>query len=110
MATKKAARSAKPRGSERSITWDDSKMETSYANICNISSTKEEIAVLFGTNLTWQSGQKEVTVELHDRIVMNPFVAKRLLLMLDATIKNYESSVGRIDIEAGGGAAGTPKA
>jgi hypothetical protein len=99
MATSKKDPAAETQADGRSIVWDDSKMDTSYANICNISSTREEIAVLFGTNLTWQSKQKAVTVELHDRIVMNPFVAKRLLLMLEATIKNYEKTVAPIKIE-----------
>jgi hypothetical protein len=36
-----------------------------------------------GTNQTWNfREQKEVTVELTDRIVLNPFAAKRLLLLL----------------------------
>ncbi|MEO0424394.1 MAG: DUF3467 domain-containing protein [Pseudomonadota bacterium] len=90
---------AKPSLEGRTIKWDDGDMDTSYANICNISSTREEITLLFGTNLTWQPSQKEVTVQLSNRIVMNPYVAKRLLLMLDATIKNFEATVGELKIE-----------
>lgn len=91
----------------RTIHWDDSNMQTSYANICNIASTREEITLLFGTNLTWQAGQNEVTVQLSNRVVMNPHVAKRLMMMLDATIKNYESTVGPINVET---ASARPKA
>ena len=32
------------------IVWDDSKMEMNYANVCNVSSTKEEFNLLFGSN------------------------------------------------------------
>jgi hypothetical protein len=39
----------------------------------------------------WHAGQKEVTVQLADRIVMSPFVAKRLVLMLGNILKDYES-------------------
>lgn len=105
MASKKETTDPTTKLEGRTIHWDDSRMDTSYANICNISSTKEEIALLFGTNLTWQSGQKDVTVQLNNRVVMNPFVAKRLLKMLEATIQNYEKTVGPVDIESGTGRA-----
>jgi len=32
------------------IVWDDSKMNTSYANVCNVLGTREEITLLFGAH------------------------------------------------------------
>jgi hypothetical protein len=30
------------------IRWDDSNMKSSYANVCNVASTREEFVLLFG--------------------------------------------------------------
>jgi hypothetical protein len=78
--------------------WDDSNMKSTYANVCNVAGTREEIVLLFGMNQAWHAGQKEVTVQLADRIVMSPFVAKRLALMLGNILKDYEKKYGKLDI------------
>ena len=85
---------------EAKVRWDDSKMKSTYANVCNAASTREEVTLLFGTNQTWHSGGKELVVELSDRIILNPFAAKRLSMLLNAVIKQYEDRFGAIDIEA----------
>ena len=87
---------------EVKVHWDDSKMQTAYANVCNASCTREEVTLLFGTNQAWRPAQRDLTVNLSNRIVLSPFAAKRLALLLDATVKRYESSFGEIVI-------GTPK-
>lgn len=78
------------------VVWDDSKMRTSYANVCNVLGTREEIMLLFGANQAWHGGQKEVTVALSDRIVLNPFAAKRLQHMLETGLKEYEARYGEL--------------
>ena len=80
------------------IIWDDSKMKTSYANVCNVLGTREEIMLLFGANQAWHGGQKEVTVILSDRVVLNPFAAKRLKLLLEQGLKEYESRYGELKL------------
>lgn len=80
------------------ITWDDAQMKTSYANVCNVSSTREEVIVLFGTNQAWKGIEEEVTVQLSDRIILSPFAAKRLALLLNNVIQQYESRFGSLDI------------
>ena len=80
------------------IIWDDSKMNTSYSNVCNVLGTREEIMLLFGANQQWRTGQKEVTVMLSDRIVLNPYAAKRLLRMLEQWLQEYESRYGELKI------------
>ena len=59
------------------LVWDDSAMQTHYANVCNVMGTREEMALLFGAHQTWQQDAKEVRVALSNRIVMNPYAAKR---------------------------------
>ena len=80
------------------IRWDDSSMRSAYANVCNVAGTREEIVLLFGMNQAWHAGQKEVTIQLADRIVMSPFVAKRLAALLNSVIKDYESKYGELKI------------
>lgn len=99
MAQKKGKNSGDGAGVTRTINWDDSNMQTSYANVCNVAGTREEVNLLFGTNQTWQAGQTELTIQLSNRIVLNTFAAKRLWFLLDATIKKYELSYGEIVIE-----------
>jgi hypothetical protein len=80
------------------INWDDSKMHTSYANVCNVLGTREEIMLMFGANQAWHGGQKEVTVVLGERVVLNPYAAKRLLLLLGQGLKEYESRYGELKV------------
>jgi hypothetical protein len=82
------------------VVWDDTHMKTSYANVVNASSTREEITVFFGTNQTWNvSKDKEFVVQLSDRIVLNPFAAKRLWTLLGAMLNEYESRYGQLDLK-----------
>jgi hypothetical protein len=43
---------------------------------------------------------KEVTVQLQDRIILSPYGAKRLNLLLSRVIREYESRYGTLNIEA----------
>src|SRR5512139_4052858 len=81
------------------VKWDDSNMRNVYSNVCNVAGTREEIVLLFGMNQAWHSGQKEVTVQLADRIVLSPFVAKRLASLLNNVIRDYETKFGSLDVE-----------
>jgi hypothetical protein len=81
------------------IRWDVAKMQTSYANVCNVSSTHEEFSLLFGINKTWNAEQRELTVDISDRIILNPFAAKRLAILLHNIILQHESRFGEIKLE-----------
>jgi len=82
------------------VVWDDSRMNTSYSNVCNVLGSREEITLLFGANQAWHSGQKEVKVLLSDRVVLNPYAAKRLASLLDRVLREYESRYGVLKLEA----------
>lgn len=83
------------------VKWDDSSMNTGYANVCNVTGTREEVALLFGTNQTLYTGQKEVTVKVTNRIVLSPFAAKRLQALLGEVIRQYEDRFGQLKIGVG---------
>ncbi len=82
------------------VVWDDSRMNTSYSNVCNVLGSREEITLLFGANQAWHAGQKEVKVLLSDRVVLNPYAAKRLSMLLDRVLKEYEVRYGDLKLEA----------
>ena len=99
MATKDSREEAKPAApTGPKVVWDDSKMHTSYANVCNVLGTREEIMLLFGANQAWHGGQKEVTVALSERIVLNPYAAKRLYQLLGQGLKEYETRYGELKL------------
>ena len=86
------------------VTWDDKNMQTTYANVVNMSSTREEVSVFFGTNQTWNfREQNKVTIELTNRIVLNPFAAKRLLVLLNRIVSEYEKRFGALQIDGDAG-------
>jgi hypothetical protein len=87
---------------QRKIRWDDSNMRSVYANVCNVAGTREEVVLLFGMNQAWHSAQAEVTIQLADRVVLSPFVAKRLSILLDNVIKDYEAKYGSLDVGQAG--------
>ncbi|MEO8132403.1 MAG: DUF3467 domain-containing protein [Betaproteobacteria bacterium] len=82
------------------IKWDDTNMKSSYANVCNVTSTREEVVMLFGINQAWNRGQKEVTIQLTDRIIISPYAAKRLATLLEGVMKEYESRFGTLLVDA----------
>ena len=66
----------------------------------NVLGSREEITLLFGANQAWHSAQKEVKVSLSDRIVLNPYAAKRLAGLLDRVLKEYEARYGQLKTDA----------
>ena len=88
---------AKPEGT--TVRWDDSEMSTSYANVCNVSSTREEVTLLFGTNQSWHTGQDEVVIKLSDRLIVSPYAAKRLSLLLQNIVEQYEQRFGALSTD-----------
>lgn len=81
------------------VDWDDSNMESAHANVVNATSSREEVNLFFGTNESWKASEtREVHVKLNNRIVLSPFAAKRLWILLGAVLKQYEKHFGEIDI------------
>ena len=87
---------SKSKTANPTIRWNDKNMRNTYANVCNVSSTKEEVTLLFGTNQAWRQGQEEVAIDLSDRIMMSPYAAKRLLALLSNVVDEYEKRFGSL--------------
>ena len=102
-AREQAARAAEQQAgqaqaAQMQVKWDDTNMKISYANVCNVMSTREEVVLMFGVNQAWQAGTKEVTVQLTDRIILSPHAAKRLSVLLTNIVKQYEERFGQLAI------------
>ncbi len=80
------------------VKWDDASMATTYANVCNVTSTREEVTLLFGTNQTLYTGQQEVTVKLSNRVILSPYAAKRMYKLLEHVVGQYEARFGQLNL------------
>jgi hypothetical protein len=75
-------------------------MRSTYFNVCHVTGTREEIVLLFGVNQAWHGEVKEVTVQFQDRIILSPYAAKRLSVLLDRALRLYEERYGPLHTEA----------
>lgn len=89
------------------IRWDTSALKSSYANVCNVTTTREEVVLSFGMNQAWERGQDEMEIQLTHRLVLSPYAAKRLSLMLNRLIGEYEQRYGALNLELNAAAAST---
>jgi hypothetical protein len=88
------------------VRFDDSEVRNAYANVCNVSSSREEVVLVFGLNNAWERDVSELRVKLNSRVILSPFAAKRLLLLLNSVVQQYEARFGAMDV----GSAQTDKA
>jgi len=78
--------------------FDDAKVKASYANFCRVTGTPEEVIVDFGLN-PQPVGLPSQAIAVTDRIVMNFYSAKRMLLALQATIERHEKAFGVLETD-----------
>ena len=81
------------------IKWDDTNIRSTYANICNITSSREEVSLMFGMKRSLDTKKNELPIELSDRIILNPYAAKRVALFLKEVIDQYEEKLGKIELD-----------
>ena len=92
------AENVEKKDNQSAIVWNDANMKNLYANATNVIAGREEVIMLLGVNDAWQMGQEKVNVDIAERVMMTPFTAKRLAIMLGATLKAYEAKYGKIEI------------
>jgi hypothetical protein len=69
-------------------------LKSTYCNMCNANTTREEVVLNFGVNQNWDRGQDNLEVSLEHRIILSPFAAKRLAQMLGKLVEEYETRYG----------------
>ena len=80
------------------ITWDDSEITNCYANVCNVSSSREEVVLVFGVNKAWERNPGDIQVKLSSRVILSPFAAKRMAMLLNNVMQQYEARFGSMDV------------
>ena len=80
------------------VKFDTAQLKSSYCNVCNGSSTREEVVLNFGVNSNWDLGTADrLEVALLHRIVMSPHAAKRVRDMMVRLIDEHETRHGKLD-------------
>ncbi len=78
------------------IRWNESTARDVQANTCRVLGSREEISLLFGLEKAVPADVQEETIQLTDRIILSPLVAKQLATALGRVISDYESIFGTI--------------
>lgn len=87
----------KTSGKEGKTRWDTSDLRTTYADACNVSLTRDEVAILFGTSPARQAGVEEMTGRVSNCIILNPLSAKRAVKLLGEFLREFEARYGAVD-------------
>lgn len=101
MADKRSAKEEKgsSAGQQIRVKLNTDNIKSSYANFCNVTSTREEVVLNFGVNNDWDRSRGEIGIDLTNRLILSPFAAKRLHTMLTSLLEGYEKRYGAINIE-----------
>lgn len=93
---KPATQPAQP-ATQPALRLDTSEIKSSYCNVCNASSTREEVVLSLGINQGWEQDRAgEVSIKLLHRVILSPFAAKRLSEVLSNLIREYEKRYGEL--------------
>jgi len=89
-----------PERQTRQIDIDDSHMSKSYANFCRVTPGYEELLIDFGLSPQPIGAQQPQTkVQLDQRVIVNYFMAKRLLHLLNGAVQRYEQIFGVLETD-----------
>ena len=88
--------SAEARANPANVKLDTSQLKSSYCNVCNATSTREEVVLNFGLNQTWDLQNGDFAVALHHRIILSPHAAKRLHTILSDLLEQHEKRHGAL--------------
>ena len=85
---------------QSTVEWNDTAMQTTFANVVNIQGTREQVEVFYGTNRTWDvNNDGPVRVDLTNRVIMTPYAAKRMHQILTGVLREYEARHGVLKVD-----------
>ena len=79
------------------VRFNTANLKSSYCNVCNATSTREEVVLNFGLNETWDQGNANVDVNLLHRIILSPHAAQRLHDLLSKLMKEHDVRYGKMN-------------
>lgn len=74
-------------------------VEATYANLCRVTSTPEEVIMDFALNPNAFGKVLDEPVKVRHRIIMNYQAAKRVAMILGETIRRHENAYGSIELD-----------
>jgi hypothetical protein len=80
------------------VNVDDTGAHTGYGSQVFIGGSAEEIVLNFAGPLR-PTGPKAATMKVEQRIIMNPWAAKRLAMALNQTMERYEQTYGPLELD-----------
>jgi hypothetical protein len=89
-----ASSPATPETAQPAVNVDTRQLKSSYCNVCNASSTREEVVLNFGINQNWDMGGNKLDIELHHRVILNPHAARRLHQVLGQLLDEHDKRYG----------------
>jgi hypothetical protein len=95
------AKPAAPAGAQQQgqqVQVDDHNVHAVYANFCRVTGSPEELIVDFGLN-PQPVGVPKDPIKVTQRVVVNYFTAKRLLLALNMSVQRHEAIFGVLETD-----------
>ena len=77
---------------------DDSHVISCYANFCRVTGSPEELIIDFGLNNQPMGVPKE-PIKVTQRLIVNFFTAKRLLVALSMAVQRHEAAFGVLETD-----------
>src|SRR5438552_4093262 len=74
-------------------------VQPTYANLCRVTSTPEEVIMDFAVNPNAFGKVLDEPLRLNHRIIMNYHAAKRVALILQETIRRHETAYGALELD-----------
>lgn len=84
---------------QQPLSVDASNLRASYANVCRIAQTPNEVIIDFGMNPNFFGQILDEPLKLDNRVILSHDAAKRLCIHLTATIQNFEARYGAIELD-----------
>lgn len=79
----------------RRVRLNTTMMKSSYCNVCNATSTQEEVVLNFGLNQSWDRPEGDLEIDIHHRVIMSPLAARKLQSVLGELLEQYQTRYGR---------------
>jgi len=90
---------AKAAAQQQRLRFRTENLKSSYCNMANVTSTREEVVLNFGVNQNWDQPAdpaRELEVDIQHRVILSPFAARRLSDALTQLMRDYEQRYGKL--------------
>jgi hypothetical protein len=76
------------------VRYNAETLKSSYCNVANAISSREEVVLNFGINKSWDRPGTVVEVDLEHRIVLTPNAARRLYELMGRLLADHHARYG----------------